>query len=176
MLQAYVTPLLLAPVVAVHLAILATCVVIVRSAPSRSLDWQDIEPSWTHWGAFLSGWLIAALMTWLWLFVGSARYDAEKQMWYTLLLLIGFGVSSVACGLQIAYMRRVSLQWRGTSIRWREGSQEKNYDMDQFHSFKLRWYGVLHLRFQDGKKLMLDPYARNGEEFLSALKYRHQAR
>lgn len=166
MLQAYVTPPLLALVVAVHLANLAACLAIIFCKPSRSIGWQHIAPSWTHWGAYFGGWAITALMTWMWLFVGSARYDAEAQMWYAYLLLIGFGGLGAACGFQIAYMRRASLRWRGMAIRRREGRKDGIYDIAQFDSLRPNWDGSLSLRFRNGKSVRLDIYARNAEDLI----------
>ena len=71
-----------------------------------------------HWFCFFGSWSFASLITWVWLFVGSARRDAAVQMQYALLLIGGFGISAAWSGFYIARLRRTALRWRGSTIRW----------------------------------------------------------
>src|SRR5581483_4569985 len=112
------------------------------------------------------------LLSWVWLFVGSARRDAEVQMGYLLILIFAFGIGSAICGFYMIRLRRMALRWRGTSVRWRQRGRELVEDMGDFESWRQPLSGLFHLRFRDGAILKLDLYARNGEELAVAISER----
>jgi len=172
MLQDHVTPLTLALVAAVHLACLVASAAVLRAAPARFPGWRVVGPGGMHWFAFLGSWAFAALISWVWLLVGSARSDAERQMRYALLLIVAFGIGATWSGFYIARLRRMALRWRGTAIRWRARGRDVIQDMADFDAFRRAWSGLLYLRFRDGTILKLDPYARNAGEFAAALSER----
>jgi hypothetical protein len=122
-----------------------------------------------HWFAFLGCWALSTLISWVWLFVGSARHDADEQMRYALLLVLAFGAGAAWSGLYIARLRRAALRWRGTAIRWRERGRDIDEDMTDFDAFRRAFSGALHVRFRDGTILKLDPYARNAEDLMVAI-------
>lgn len=172
MLQDHVTPLPLALVVAVHLACLLAAVTVLRAEPCRVHGWRVVGPSAMHWFAFLGCWALSALISWVWLFVGSARQDADVQMGYALLLILAFGGGAAWSGFYIAQLRRVALRWRGTAIHWRARGRDVVEDMTYFDAFRRAFSGALHFRFRDGTILKLDPYARNAEELMAAISER----
>jgi hypothetical protein len=169
MLQDYVTPLPLALVGSLHVASLLALVVVLRAGPSDFPGWRMVGPSRTHWFCFLGSWAFAALISWVWLFVGSARHDAEAQMRYALLLIFAFGIGSVGTGFYMARLRRMALRWRGTAIRWNERGSDVVQDMADFDAYRRVLSGLFHLRFRDGKILKLDLYARNAEDLAVAI-------
>jgi hypothetical protein len=172
MLQDYVTPWPLALVVSVNLACLAALITVLRSAPSDVPGWRAVGPGGTHWFCFVGCWAFATLISWVWLFVGSGRQDAEVQMRYALMLIFAFGGGAAWSGFYIARLRRMALRWRGTTIRWYGRGGEIVQDMGDFDAFRHAISGALHLRFRDGATLKLDLYSRNAEELAAAISER----
>jgi len=172
MLQDHVTPLPLALVAAVHVACLVASVAVVSSTPPRIAGWRLIGPGGMHWFCFVGCWAFAALISWVWLFVGSARHDADEQMRYALGLILVFGGGAAWSGFHIANLRRVALRWRGTAIAWRERGRDIVQDMGDFDAWRRAFSGALHIRFRNGAILKLDIYSRNADDFMAALSER----
>jgi len=172
MLQDYVTPLPLALVAAVHGACVLASVAIVLSARAALPGWRVVGPGGTHWFCFVGCWAFAALISWVWLFVGSGRHDAEIQMRYALGLVLVFGAGAAWSGFYIAQLRRMALRWRGTAITWRGQGREIAHDMSAFDAYRQALSGALHLRFRDGTILKLDLYSRNAQELATAISER----
>ena len=172
MLQDYVMPLPLALVVAVHIACLAASAAVLRSAPSDFPGWRVVGPGGSHWFCLVGCWAFAMLISWVWLFVGSARHDAEIQMVYALLLIFAFGIASAWSGFYIVQLRRRALRWRGTAIRWHERDGDVVEDMGDFDAFREVFGGALHFRFRDGAILKLDLHSRNAEDLAAAISQR----
>ena len=124
MLQAHVTPLPLALVAAVHAVCLFALVTALRTPAPQFPGWRVVRPGGTQWFCFVGCWTFAALVSWVWLFVGSARHDAEMQMRWALLLILAFGIGAAWSGFYIAQLCRIMLRWRGPVIRWREGNRD----------------------------------------------------
>lgn len=166
-------PLPLALVAAVHAACLVASAAVLRAAPADFPGWRVIGPGGTHWFCFVGCWAFATLITWVWLFVGSARHDAEVQMRYALLLIFAFGAGAMWSGFYIAGLRRTALRWHGTTIRWdKRGGDVVVQDMADFDTFRHALSGLFHLRFRDGTILKLDLHSRNAEDFAAALSER----
>jgi hypothetical protein len=155
MLQSYVTSLPLAMVGGVHLACLIALAMLFRNAPPESPGWRVVGPSGTHWFCFLGSWAFSALMSWVWLFVGSARRDAEEQLAYLLALMFAFGVGSVLSGFYMVRLRRMALRWRGGKLRWRVEGCDITQDMADLESWRQPWSSLIQLRFRDGTILKL---------------------
>ncbi len=172
MLQDHVTSLPLALVAAVHVACLVASVAVLRTEPSRVPGWRVVGPSGMHWFAFLGCWALATLISWVWLFVGSARHDAEVQMQYALGLILVFGAGAAWSGFYIGQLRRMALRWRGTAIQWRERGRDVVQDMGDFDAFRRALSGAFHFRFRDGTILKLDTYSRNAEDLMVAISER----
>jgi hypothetical protein len=171
-MQDYVTPLPLGLVGALHVASLVAMVALIRGAPSHFPGWRVVGPGGTHWFCFVGSWVFAALITWVWIFVGSARRDAEVQMRYALILIFVFGVGAVLSGFYMVRLRRMALRWSGTVIRWRERGQDVVQNMSDFDAWRHAWSGLFHLRFRDGTILKLDLYAKNAEDLAVAINER----
>ena len=172
MLQEYVTPFPLALVASVHVACLVASAAVFRTKTFELSGWRVVGPGGTHWFCFFGSWAFATLISWVWLFVGSARHDAVTQMRYALVLILAFGISSAWSGFYIAQLRRSALRWRGTAIQWRDRGKDVVQDMGDFDAFRRALSGLIHLRFRDGKILKLDLYSRNAEDLAVALRER----
>jgi hypothetical protein len=169
MLQDHVTPLPLALVAAVHGACLLALMAVLRTRTAQFPGWRVVRPGGTHWFCFVGCWAFATLVSWVWLFVGSARRDAEAQMRWALLLILAFGIGSALSGFYIAQLRRRALRWRGTTIQWRERGRDLVQDLTDFDGFRRAFSGLFHVHFRDGTILKLDLYARNAEDFAVAI-------
>lgn len=166
-MQDYVTPLPLAALLAAHAACLAAAFTILRSQTPAFPGWRVLGPSGTHWFCFLGSWAFGALISWVWLFVGSGRSDAEFQMNMALLLAVSFCAAGASSGFYIAALRRKALRWRGDVICWRQRRQERRQEFSRFDAIRRSWDGTLQIRFADQSILKLDLYARNASEFLA---------
>lgn len=171
-MQDYVTPLPLALVAGLHIACIVASAAVLRAAPHDFPGWRIVGPGGTHWFCFLGSWSFATLISWVWLFVGSARRDADVQMRYALLLIFAFGIGAAWTGFYIAKLRRAAVRWRGSAIRWSERGRDVVQDMADFDSFRRTMSGALHLRFRDGTILKLDLYSRNAQDLAAALSER----
>ena len=169
MLQAYVTPLPLALVAAVHTTCLLALIAVFRAPAAQFQGWRVVRPGWAHWFCFIGCWVFAALISWVWLFVGSARHDAEVQMRWALVLIIAFGIGAAWSGFYIARLCCTALRWRGTEIRWYEGSRDIVQDMTNFDGYRRAFSGLFHLRFRDGTILKLDLHSWNAEKLAVAI-------
>ena len=168
-MQDYVTLLPLAALLIAHAVCVAAVVSILGSRPRAYPGWRLVAPSGTHWFCFVGSWAFGALMSWIWLFVGSARADAEFQMQVALLLAIAFVAGAAWCGFQIAAVRRMALRWRGDAICWQENARELRQGFARFDALRRRLDGAFEIRFADGSVLWLDFYARNASEFLARI-------
>ncbi len=107
-----------------------------------------------------------------WLFVGSARRDAESQIVGMLVLIFAFGAAALLSSTAMLRLHRIGLRWRGGVIRWLSAGREVTQQMSDLEAWRLPWSGLLHLRFEDGTDLKLDMYARNAEALTVAINER----
>ena len=167
MLQSYVTPLFFGLVATVHVVCAVAAVLLVLAPMPRFPGWQVVKPGRMHWVSFVGSWAFSALMTWIWLFVGSARCDAKRQMFYALLLIGAFGAGAAWSGFYIRHLRRTALRWLGTEIRWQKMGREISQEMEDFDACRRGLDGSLQLSFRDGTILKLDPHAQNAVDLIS---------
>src|SRR5262245_3797008 len=83
-----------------------------RSNPVRKdrHGWSRLRPGWLLLSTIGLAAVLSLICGYVWLFVGSARSDAETQMLICLLLAVAFGIMSFAA------------TWGafGRSVRWNE--------------------------------------------------------
>ena len=172
MLQSYVTPLPLALVALTQFGCLGLLFALLRTRPASVSGWRTVVPGGTHWFCFLGSWAFSTLVTWVWLFVGSARRDAESQIVGMLVLIFAFGAAALLSSAAMLRLYSMRLRWRGGVIRWLSAGREVTQQMSDFEAWRLPWSGLLHLRFEDGTDLKLDTYARNAEALTVAINER----
>ena len=109
------------------------------------------------------------MISWVWLFVGSNRSDAEFQMRIALLLSLLFCSAGAFAGFQSAAIRRMALRWREGAIRWCVGGREACQEFASCQAIDRGFDGGFQIRFRDGTTLKLDGYAKNAGELLARL-------
>lgn len=168
-MQDYVTPFPLLVLVGAHIIWLNAILAVIGSPKPDYPGWRVVGPGGAHWFCLFGGWGFAVLISWVWLFVGSGRADAEFQMRIALLLAVVFSSTAAWTGFYIARLRRTALRWRGDEIVWREGASERRQEFSKVIAMRQSWDSAIHIRFADQSILKLDMYAKNASEFLSHL-------
>jgi hypothetical protein len=168
-MQAYVTIEGLLPLMAVGVAFVLLLITVLLVPGTSKPGWMVLRPGGMHWFSFLGSAAMSALIGWVWIFVGSARSDAEFQMRVAWWLSFIFGAGAVYAGLLVYRLRKLSLRMRGRTIAYDEDGRERRYAVEDFVAWRRRWRGDFQLLFKDGNVVALDPFARNSDEFMGRL-------
>lgn len=168
--QPYVTFVGLAPLMLIAGAIAAVTAAVFATRTSSPPGWMLVAPGAMHWFGLFGGAALFLLIAWVWTFVGSSRADAAFQIRIAYGLALIFGVGAVWSGWHIRQLRQQGLRIRGEHIAFTDTSGAvRTVEITQFDAFRRRWRGDYQLRFVDGTMVALDPYAKNGEEFMRRL-------
>ena len=165
----WLRPIISGLVAAVVVAVLAA---LAGRAPPDKTGWRRIVPSGMHWTGIALGGGLVLLMSYVRLFVGSSRADAESQMTILTWLIVGLAAATIATALSMAAIRRRAVRWRGARLIYRRGGQEHEADPAAVTSIRNNLLGQTVLGFADGSVLRLDPYARGARELLEAAEER----
>lgn len=141
-----------------------------RTAARLDADgWRTLRPGWMINLAFILSAALAAFCFYVWMFVGSSRPDADKQMMICLLLGVGFALGAVGAGWA-GYGRRIS--WKGDELRIRRlgGGEIVQRFADIAGVTKKDALGEYHIDFRDGSRLRLSTYFRGVEELAETLR------
>ena len=168
-MQSYITvPAILTLVVLYGLMILST----VRMLRVR----QDEEPGWTaltpgppHWFGLIGSWLAVGLMSWVWIFVGSARRDAAQQMQIAFGLILAFGFCSVFSAHFMASIKRMNLRWRGAMLVFNGPAGPQKLDMGDAMAFRRDLSGSYRFTFEGGEVVKVDPFAKGSDAFFAKI-------
>jgi len=172
MLQPHVTMPPLIILCLTHLAAAYALFQVLRSRRTAAAGWRAVGPSAMHWFCFAGVWALSAFISWIWIFVGSSRPDADTQMMWALALALSFTIGAAWGGLHVANLRRTSLRWRGAQIRWEAKGATQAQEMTNIASARRRANGALRLTFADGSVFDLDIHARNADAFLASISER----
>ncbi|WDA42143.1 hypothetical protein [Erythrobacter sp. BLCC-B19] len=169
MLQDHVTELPLAVLLTAHGLVLAglTAMMIALSRRQKPRGWRLIAPSASHWFAVLGSWALSLLISWVWLFVGSARHDAAEQMRWAFLLASTFALGAAYVAFQISHLLRMGLRWRGDELVWSGKGCARQQSIRDCVDLGKRWTGHSRVRFADGATLDIDPYAAHATGLLA---------
>lgn len=131
--------------------------------------WRPIRPGPMHWTALILSAGLTCLMAYVWLFVGSSRPDAERQMNILFWLIVAFGCGGVIAGWSILAIGRRAARWRGQTIAFagRDGETTRAF-ADVEALVPSRW-GSVKIAFRDGASLVMDPNAKGAGELLEKL-------
>jgi len=113
-------------VTAVHGACLLAFIAVLRAPTAQFPGWRVVRPGGMHGSCFVGRWAFATLVSWAWLFVGSARRDAEAQMRWALLLISAFDIASAVSGF-LAQLRRRGLRKALRQVGWYPASHIREH-------------------------------------------------
>lgn len=160
--------------VAVGFATLALQNSLLRSARRRHAKvhdgWRYLTPGAVVWIALPLNLGFTGVLTYCYLFVGSARADAESQMLILFLLCVVFNLITIHIAYTVAvervrwnetHVERRTLLWETRSICWHELAR-----------FGREPRGYLWIASFDGSRIRFSPYA-NGVGELIAKVVRH---
>lgn len=169
-MQIYVTTPGLAGLAVLYGALGVSLLRLARITKRDAPGWACVTPGFSHWFALIGSIGIMGLMSWIWLFVGSARRDAQSQMMYAYILVVAFGIGATYCAYHISRLRTECLRWRGAAIEFEEASgATRRLLMRDFQAFRRLISGYFELTFAGGAVIRLDPYADGSGELLAAL-------
>jgi hypothetical protein len=138
-----------------------------RSAPDKA-GWRRLTPSAMHWTGLLLGTGLLVLMSYIRLFVGSIRADAETQMSILTGLIFAFALGTISVAVAMIAIRRQAVRWRGSHLFWRDGEQEQEAELSRVTRVGYNWLGRAVVGFDDGRRLAIDPYARGAQNLIDA--------
>jgi hypothetical protein len=135
--------------------------------------WRRITPGPMYWAGAGLGGVLFLLMGYVWLFVGSARVDAEHQMNVLFWLIVAFGIGTAILAGGIADIRWQSIHWHGGQLafRARDGGRAVR-SFDDLESIRRDFLGRYILQFSDGQTARLDEYAAGSGELLKSMEER----
>lgn len=168
-MQDYVTPLGLSALIAGHAACVVAAIMVLLTRSPVEPGWRRILPSAVHWFAFLGSWALGGLITWVWVFVGSTRYDAAQQMTYAFWLALAFSCVAAFAGFYLTATIRKGVYWREDEIRWRHKGANIRQSFSDVESYRRQWDGYLALRFRDGSILRVDENAHSVSDLVRAI-------
>ncbi len=171
MFKEHVTDLTLAALLAAHIAVIIAAMVMAAAlmGPGAARGWRRIMPGGSHWFAAVGSWAFSLLIGWVWLFVGSARCDAEEQMGWAYLLTMGFAIAAAYTFAYMAWLLRRRLQWNGNDVAWRAKGADHTRSLRAVTELQELWSGSVRVRFADGATILVDPATSGANELLHAL-------
>lgn len=143
------------------MATLALASIDRRAMPGKR-GWRELRPGASYGFAIIGGTLFTLFLSYIWLFVGSARPDAESQMQVLFWLILAFGGATIITLIQYRAARRCALRWRGDILCWLDGSgAEQRRSLDDIVAIRRALMGAVHVLFADGAELRIDPHVRH---------------
>ncbi len=139
-----------------------------RHSGADQRGWRHVKAGPMHLTGVSLGAALTGLMSYVWLFVGSSRPDAESQMTILFYLIIAFGCGSIIVALQAWMIGRRAIRWRGKSVRFSLGGQAETREFQDIAAIQQTLWGRVAFKFKDGAVLMLDPYAQGAGELIDA--------
>ena len=119
-----------------------------RPAQIDAMGWRWLRPGFLHYFTLVGSGAFAALMWWLYLFVGSAREDAASQEIAMLLIAIAMSIGAIFVWFT-CFLR--SYAWAEDMFKVRLFNWERTYDLGRLSDIDLKHNGqTVVLRFSDG--------------------------
>ncbi len=138
--------------------------------------WRALKPGPLHWTGVGLGSALTGLFGYIWLFVGSSRPDAERQMTILFWLILAFGIGVLVVGFSIRRIARQSVRWRGDSIAFESPQGKRTFRFDDVSGLRKSPWGSVVLSFGDGTTLPLDPYATSAGDLIDGIAAHLEAR
>jgi len=134
-----------------------------RKAAVRN-GWRYLTPGPMVWTGLVLGVAMTGLFSYVYLFVGSARADAEFQMKMLLALTVAFNILTIL----IAYSTVVEeVRWNATEIQrrtWLFSRRAMNWP--QLAAFGVEMSGYWWIRTYDGPKIRFSPYSNGFDQLV----------
>lgn len=131
--------------------------------------WRILKPSPLHWTGVGLGAALTCLFSYVWMFVGSSRPDADRQMTILFWLIMAFGFLSVMVGREMRAIVDLSIRWRGQRLIFSTKGTDRSYDLGDVAALRRTAMGRTVVTFSDGAILLIDPYATTAEELIVAI-------
>ena len=124
--------------------------------------WRYLTPGPMMWTGLVLGFGLTGLFSYIYLFVGSARPDAEFQMKMLLALTVSFNLIT----LLIAYST-VEVRWNETGIQRRTWLfSRRAMAWPQLAAFGVEVSGYWWIRSYDGPKIRFSPYSNGFDQLV----------
>jgi hypothetical protein len=117
--------------------------------------WLRMKPGGLHWFCYLGSAAFSCLL--IWIFVGSARSDADFQMNVAFCLSTAFGFCALYSAYRIYHIQQYALRIRGETLAFEDKSGiSRNLPFREFEAFRRTISGYYELRFLDGTIIVID--------------------
>lgn len=133
-------------------------IISARSKPD-ACGWRPVKPGVVHWTAIVLLLLMTAGSLYIWLFVGSTRYDAEKQMLILFCLIVAFALGTVLLVIETCFTSSKRVRWRDFSIKYESKSGTEQRHFRDITKMRRIWFGYVVLSFRDGTALQINQQA-----------------
>lgn len=134
-----------------------------RNAPMQD-GWRYLAPGPMVWTGLVLGFGLTGLFSYVYLFVGSARPDAEFQMKMLLILTVSFNLLTVL----IAYSTVVEeVRWSETGIERRTLLfSRRAMTWPQLAAVGIEMSGYWWIRSYEGPKIRFSPYSNGFDQLV----------
>ena len=132
--------------------------------------WQHVIPGSMHGFSIVAGSGIVGLLSYVRLFIGSARPDGEQQMQILVLLIFAFLACTILATLTTITIGRQAVRWRGQKLEYvdpRGAAVVK--DLGTVVFIRRLWTGAALVGFSDGDVLKLDRYAKGVDDLCARI-------
>ena len=168
-MQNYVTAPQLAALILLYGVMSASIVAIARKRQSAIPGWNLLTPGSAHWFSLFGNCAAVGLMSWVWLFVGSARRDAAYQMQIAFILILAFGICSLISAQKLTSIRATNLRWRGNMLASDGTAGSHKFDMRDVVAFRRSITGTYLFTFRGGQVAKIDPFTKGSDELCAKL-------
>lgn len=169
-MQPYVTTTGLAVLGLLYAVLAAAIARLALSRPPAMPGCKRLRSGWHHWGSLLGALCFVGLISWVWLFVGSARRDAAFQMNVAFGLILAFGLGAAYVAVAMARLKAAPLCWRGKEIGVpHPGGSIRFLAMADADAARHSLSGYLQFHFKDGTVISVDPYAVGSDELVQEM-------
>jgi hypothetical protein len=166
-MQPYVTPFALSSLGLVLALAYLGCLSAKLAKQIVPPGWRAMRPGFGHWFSALGCSAFSTLLSWVYIFVGSARRDAVFQMKVAFCLSVAFGLCAIYSAWRVRAIKRENIRWRGSRIvRSHRDGHEQAHDGSSAVSWSRTWSGLSALVFADGSTLYIDPFTKGSDEFI----------
>lgn len=168
-MQSYVTAPQIAALILLYGAMSASIVAIARTRQTEYPGLKPLTPGSGHWFSLFGNWVAVGLMSWVWLFLGSARRDAAYQMQIAFILILAFGICALISAYKLTSIRATNLRWRGNMLAVDATAGSQKFAIPDAVAFRQNIAGTYLFTFRDGQVAKIDPFAKGSDELCEKL-------